>query len=84
MRISDRQAQTLLQALYHTASKDKSDVIANAASRLAVRFERATGKGFELSELDQRLIRHAVKSKPKQVEPEKARRKTYKRRVSVA
>jgi hypothetical protein len=84
MHITDRQAQSFLQALYHTAAKDRSDTIANAASRLAVRFERANGKGFTLSDVDQRLIRYAVQVKPKVAEVEKPRRKTYKRRVSVA
>jgi hypothetical protein len=83
MHISDRQAQSFLQALYHTAAKDHNDVIANASSRLAVRFERATGKGFELSDIEQRLIRYAVQMKPEQI-PQTSRRKTYKRRVSVA
>jgi hypothetical protein len=83
MHISDRQAQSFLQALYHTAAKDRNDVIANASSRLAVRFERATGKGFELSDIEQRLIRYAVQMKPEQI-PQTSRRKTYKRRVSVA
>lgn len=84
MQITDRQAQSFLQALYHTAAKDHNDVIANAASALAVRFERATGKGFVLNDVEQRLLRYAVQNKPKVAAPEKARRKTYKRRVSVA
>lgn len=84
MQISDRQAQSFLQALYHTASKDHNDVIANAASALAVRFERATGKGFDLSDVEQRIIRYAVQNKPKVSAPEGPRRKTYKRRVSLA
>lgn len=81
MQISDRQAQSFLQALYHTAAKDHNDVIANAASALAVRFERATGKGFDLSDVEQRIIRYAVQNKPKVSEPDRPRRKTYKRRV---
>lgn len=83
MHITDRHARSFLQALYHTAEKDHNDVIANAASRLAVRFERASGKGFELSETDSNLIRYAVQKQPKTVVPERARRKTYKRRVSL-
>jgi hypothetical protein len=84
MHITDRQAQSLLQALYHTAAKDHNDVIANAASRLAVQFESATGKGFTLADIEQRLIRYAIQMKPKQLTAEQPRRKTYKRRVSVA
>lgn len=85
MRITDRQAQSFLQALYHTAAKDHNDVIANAASALAVRFEVASSKGHLLSEVDQRLIRYAVSMKPKTVEvADENRRKTYKRRVSTA
>lgn len=83
MHITDRQAQSFLQALYHTAAKDHNDVIANASSALAVRFERATGKGFALSDVDQRLIRYAVQNKSKVSVPDKSRRKTYKRRVST-
>jgi hypothetical protein len=84
MHITDRQAQSLLQALYHTAAKDYNDVIANASSRLAVRFERATGKGFVLTDIEQRLIRYTIQMKPATVSNEPSRRKTYKRRVSVA
>lgn len=84
MQITDRQAQSFLQALYHTAAKDHNDVIANAASALAVRFELASGKGFMLSDIEQRLLRYAVQNKPKVMVPEKARRKTYKRRVTLA
>lgn len=84
MHISDRQAQALLQALYHTAAKDHNDVIANAASSLAVRFENAVGNGFDLSDIDRRLLQYAVKMKPSTPVVEITRRKTYKRRVSVA
>lgn len=84
MHITDRQAQSFLQALYHTAAKDHNDVIANAASALAVLFERANGKGFVLNEVEQRLLRYAVQNKPKVTAIETPRRKTYKRRVSVA
>jgi len=84
MNITDRQAQSFLQALYYTAAKDNNDVIANAASALAVRFERATGKGFLLTDIEQRLIRYAVQMKPNGNAPEPERRKTYKRRVSLA
>ena len=84
MYITDRQAQTLLQALYYTAEKDCNDIIANAASALAARFERASGKGFVLSDLDYRLVKYAVKMKPVEQVFETNRRKTYKRRVTVA
>jgi predicted nucleic acid-binding protein len=85
MRITDRQAQNFLHALYHTAEKDHNDVIANAASALAVRFEVPSSKGHLLTEIDQRLIRYAVSMKPKTVEVvNESRRKTYKRRVTVA
>ena len=84
MHISDRQAQSFLQALYHTAAKDQNDVIANAASALAVRFERATGKGVSLTDIEQRLIRYVVQQKPSAMTPDMPRRKTYKRRVSLA
>jgi hypothetical protein len=84
MILSDRQAQSFLQALYHTAAKDHNDVIANAASALAVRFERASHKGHTLNEVEQRVLRYAVQMKPKQTAPVSPRRKTYKRRVSLA
>ena len=83
MHITDSQAQSFLQALYHTAAKDHSDVIANAASALAVRFETVKGKGFVLSELDQRLIRYAIQNKPKVLVSDSPRRKTYKRRLTA-
>lgn len=84
MQISDRQAQSLLQALYHVAEKDRNDVIANAASALAVRFETPSSKGHVLSEVDQRLVRYALDAKPKVAAVEGPRRKTYKRRVTLA
>lgn len=84
MHITDRQAQATLQALYHIAAKDHNDVIANAASALAVRFERATSDGFILSEVDQRIIKYAFQNKPTKAQPQSPRRKAYKRRVSVA
>jgi hypothetical protein len=84
MIISDTRAQSFLQALYHTAEKDINDVIANAASALAVRFETPSSKGHMLSEVDQRLIRYAVNTRPKAAVEEKQRRKTYNRRVSLA
>jgi len=84
MIINDKRAQSFLQALYYTAAKDKNDVVANAASVLAVRFETPSSRGHQLSEVDQRLIRYAVNAKPKVVVEEKQRRKTYNRRVSLA
>lgn len=84
MIINDARAKSFLQALYYVAEKDKNDVIANAASALAVRFETPSSKGFALSEVDQRLIRYAVNEKPKVAMEEKPRRKTYKRRVTLA
>ena len=84
MQITNRQAQSLLPALYHTAEKDPSDIIANAASVLAVRFENANGNGFILNSNQPRLIRYAVQNKPADTQQEPSRRKTYKRRVSLA
>ena len=84
MIINDLRAQTFLQVLYYTAEKDKNDIVANAASALAVRFETPSSKGHSLSEVDQRLIRYAVNAKPKAPVVEKLRRKTYERRVSLA
>jgi hypothetical protein len=84
MIINDTRAKSFLQALYYVAEKDKNDVIANAASALAVRFETPSNKGFSLSEVDQRIIRYAVNAKSKVAKDEKSRRKTYKRRVTLA
>lgn len=84
MIISDRRASSFLQALYYVAEKDKNDVIANAASALAVRFETPASRGHNLTEVDQRLVRYAVNAKPKVASDDKNRRKTYKRRVSLA
>lgn len=84
MIISDRRASAFLQALYYVAEKDKNDVIANAASALAVRFETPASRGHNLNEVDQRLVRYAVNAKPKVVSDDTNRRKTYKRRVSLA
>jgi hypothetical protein len=84
MIINDARANSFLQALYYVAETDKNDVIANAASALAVRFETPSSKGFQLSEVDQRIIRYAVNAKPKVAAVEGIRRKTYKRRVTLA
>ncbi len=83
MLISDLQARKLLAALYHTAEKAKNDVIANAASALAVRLE-APKKEHKLADTDIELIKYAVSISPQTPELSKARRKTYKRRVSLA
>jgi hypothetical protein len=84
MIINDKRAQSFLQSLYYTAEKDKNDVIANAASALAVRFETPASKGHLLSEVDKRLILYVMNAKPKVAPDDKNRRKTYKRRVSLA
>lgn len=83
MLITDYQARKLLKPLYHTAEKDRNDVIANAASALAVRLEQPK-RAYVLSEIDQRLIRYARSHMPQVEAEQKPRRKTYKRRVSLA
>jgi hypothetical protein len=85
MIINDIQARRLLLPLYHTAEKDANDIIANAASALAVRLETAR-REYMLSELDQRIIRHAITAYNAVVDvvPARKRRKTYKRRVTLA
>jgi hypothetical protein len=84
MIINDTRAKSFLQALYHVAEKDMNDVIANAASALAVRFETPSNNGYQLSEVDQRIIRYAVTNKPTVLGKEAPKRKTYKRRVTLA
>jgi hypothetical protein len=85
MIINDIQARRLLLPLYHTAEKDANDIIANAASVLAVRLETAR-REYTLTELEQRIIRHAitVHNSAVQTVPSRKRRKTYKRRVTLA
>lgn len=83
MQITCRQAQTYLPALYHTAAKDRNDVIANAASALAVRFGGANRNVFTLNHTEQRLIRYAIQNNPIGAIPDAPRRKTYKRRTSL-
>lgn len=81
MIISDTQARSILLSLYNIAEKDKNDVIANAASELAVRLE-SSKRVHTLSEIDARIIRYAL-SNGSSEQSMKARRKTYKRRVSL-
>lgn len=81
MRISDRRAQTLLQALYHTAARDENDIVANAASALAVRFENPKGNGHELNDIEVVLIRYAIAKKPDVIQENHSRRAQYKRRA---
>lgn len=82
MIISDTQARSILLSLYNIAEKDADDVIANAASELAVRLE-TNKRTHTISEIDARIIRYAL-SKGSVDQPMKARRKTYARRVSLA
>lgn len=79
MIISDTQARSILLSLYNIAEKDADDVIANAASELAVRLE-TTKRVHTISEIDARIIRYAL-SKGSVDQSMKARRKTYVRRV---
>lgn len=83
MIINDIQARKLLSPLYNVAEKDKNDIIANAASALAVRLEIAK-RAYELSDLDQRILSYALSKQPVVENTEVKRRKTYKRRVSLA
>jgi|GEM_PF-2846616 len=83
MFISDEQAHKLLNPLYNVAEKDQNDVIANAASALAVRIETKKSR-YLLTTLEQRIIQYALKNQPIMPEANQNRRKTYKRRVSLA
>lgn len=84
MLISDSQARKLLLSLYNVAAKDANDIIANAASALAVRLELPK-KAHALTELEARIIRYATQSSANMIVGEvKQQRKTYKRRVSLA
>jgi hypothetical protein len=83
MFISDEQAHKLLNPLYNVAEKDQNDVIANAASALAVRIETKKSR-YLLTTLEQRIIQYALKNQPIMPEVNQNRRKTYKRRVSLA
>jgi hypothetical protein len=82
MNITDLQARKFLPSLYNVAEKDQNDIIANAASSLAVKFESAK-RTHVISEIERRLLSYALKQNP-QVAVEKSRRKTYKRRVTLA
>jgi hypothetical protein len=84
MKINDIQARNFLFSLYNTAEKDHNDVIANAASSLAVKLE-VHRKEYILSDLEVRIIQYAVqKSQGTVINSTKHQRKTYKRRVSLA
>lgn len=83
MMITDSQARKLLLSLYTAAAKDANDLIANAASALAVRLEMPK-KAHTLSELEARIVRYATQnfaSAP--ADENKMKRKTYNRRVSL-
>lgn len=80
--INDIEARKILLSLYNVAEKDRNDVIANAASALAVRLETPR-RGFHLSELEARIVHYAISNQPT-VTTERKRRKTYNRRVSLA
>lgn len=84
MLISDSQARKLLLSLYNVAAKDANDIIANAASALAVRLELPR-KAHALTELEARIVRYATQNSANMnVGEVKQQRKTYKRRVSLA
>ena len=83
MIINDIQARKFLLSLYSVAEKDANDIIANAASALAVRLELPK-KEYALSDLEARIIGYAKSKYTADLGPQKPRRKTYKRRVSLA
>jgi len=82
MIITDKQALSFLSSLYHVAAKDKNDIIANAASSLAVCFEKPSSAGHRLNNVDVRLIRYSIEAKKNSsVELTPSNRKApYKRR----
>ena len=83
MMITDSQARKLLLSLYNVAAKDTNDIIANAASALAVRLELPK-KAHALTELEARIIRYATQNSANAPVGEvKQQRKTYKRRVTL-
>ena len=83
MMITDSQARKLLLSLYNVAAKDANDIIANAASALAVRLELPK-KAHTLSELEARIISYATQNSANVIVGEvKQQRKTYKRRVTL-
>lgn len=84
MIINDIQARKYLLSLYVVAAKDSNDIIANAASSLAVRFETPK-REYKISELEARIIGYSnMKYALVADKAEAPRRKTYKRRVSLA
>lgn len=83
MIINDIQARRLLTSLYNVAEKDRNDIIANAASALAARLENVK-REYNLSEIDQRIVQYSVRNQPLTVTSDRPRRKTYKRRVTLA
>jgi len=83
MRINDIQARKILLSLYNVAEKDKSDLVANAASALAVRLETAK-REYNLTDLEKRIVKYALTNQPVAQIDTTNRRKTYKRRVSLA
>lgn len=83
MIINDIQARKFLLSLYSVAEKDANDVIANAASALAVRLE-VPKKEYNVSDLEARIIGYANSNYTVDLGDKKSRRKTYKRRVSLA
>ena len=83
MMITDSQARKLLLSLYNVAAKDENDIIANAASALAVRLELPK-KAHALTELEARIISYATQNSANSIVGEvKQQRKTYKRRVTL-
>ena len=83
MMITDSQARKLLLSLYNVAAKDANDIIANAASALAVRLELPK-KAHALTEIEARIIRYAAQNFSNMPAKEnKMQRKTYNRRVSL-
>jgi hypothetical protein len=82
MIITDKHALSFLPSLYHVAAKDKNDIIANAASSLAVRFEKPSAAGHRLNDLDVRLIRYSIEAKKNSsvVSTASNRKAPYKRR----
>ena len=78
MIITASQNYKIRKNLYNTAERDTNDVIANAASALAVRLE--TGKeSYELTDIDRRIISYSISNQPETMMNTSAR-KSYKRR----
>ena len=83
MIINDIQARKFLLSLYSVAEKDTNDIIANAASALAVRLE-IPKKEYPISEIEARIIAYAKGKYEVTLDKNISRRKTYKRRVTLA